>query len=505
MSEKQTNTVTSGKRHIIKTIEQPIETEILIPEYCPDIVKVLCCSITPRLLTKSTIGNALTAEGYADISVMFSGENGVISSAFTKYNFSKTVDIDESLSSIQIYLRQGKCSARETSPRRIEIRGSVIIEISGLNIETKTVLLDVDDTDLEMLRKTVPATTDISLNEKILNIDEELYLSQGMPEIKYILRYDAVPTVNECKIISEKAVVKGTLNINVLYCSNEDRPVCFKDSIQYSQILDIDSNGEECSADAKADICSIDLRPITNTDGMTTTITVNAMINLSVSTYCESEIPIILDAYSTTNDSNVVLDNLYTRKRIDTVSERLMLKKQFNFDNDQLLSVIDMWPIINNYDVKFESGEMIVSGDINVNVLAETDSGTVQFFEKQFDFEYKRKINSEVATLSSETSLYVVDASYTVLSGGSKLDVQVEIFVLSNIYENNNISFVVDLELLDKKTKSDDAIVVYFSDVGENLWDISKRFSASLSNVKNENNLTEDEIKTSTMLIIPTV
>ena len=238
---------------------------------------------------------------------------------------------------------------------------------------------------------------------------------------------------------------------------------------------------------------------------MTTTITVNAMINLSVSTYCESEIPIILDAYSTTNDSNVVLDNLYTRKRIDTVSERLMLKKQFNFDNDQLLSVIDMWPIINNYDVKFESGEMIVSGDINVNVLAETDSGTVQFFEKQFDFEYKRKINSEVATLSSETSLYVVDASYTVLSGGSKLDVQVEIFVLSNIYENNNISFVVDLELLDKKTKLDDAIVVYFSDVGENLWDISKRFSASLSNVKNENNLTEDEIKTSTMLIIPTV
>ena len=69
--------------NMIPTVEQPIETEFLIPEYCPDIIKILKCEINPRILSKNLSGNLLEIEGCAEITVIYCAEDYKISSVIT--------------------------------------------------------------------------------------------------------------------------------------------------------------------------------------------------------------------------------------------------------------------------------------------------------------------------------------------------------------------------------------------------------------------------------------
>ena len=47
------------------TAEQPIDADITLPDYCPDIRRVLKCLVTPRITAVQTAGDRATADGSA--------------------------------------------------------------------------------------------------------------------------------------------------------------------------------------------------------------------------------------------------------------------------------------------------------------------------------------------------------------------------------------------------------------------------------------------------------
>lgn len=49
------------------------------------------------------------------------------------------------------------------------------------------------------------------------------------------------------------------------------------------------------------------------------------------------------------------------------------------------------------------------------------------------------------------------------------------------------------------------ALVIYFADKNERLWDIAKTFKTSVELIKKENEITKDFCETSRILIIPGV
>ena len=45
------------------TLEHPVETEIMIPDYLPEIFKIVKSFVTPVILQKQVMGGKLTLEG----------------------------------------------------------------------------------------------------------------------------------------------------------------------------------------------------------------------------------------------------------------------------------------------------------------------------------------------------------------------------------------------------------------------------------------------------------
>ena len=74
--------------------EQPVECDLLLPDYCPDIVRILKCTVTPVLRRKQQSGTTLTLEGDAQIRVYYISEDPAqICSADTTLPFTKNIEL----------------------------------------------------------------------------------------------------------------------------------------------------------------------------------------------------------------------------------------------------------------------------------------------------------------------------------------------------------------------------------------------------------------------------
>jgi hypothetical protein len=54
----------------------------------------------------------------------------------------------------------------------------------------------------------------------------------------------------------------------------------------------------------------------------------------------------------------------------------------------------------------------------------------------------------------------------------------------------------------EKKTGEKPAMVLFFGEKGENLWDIAKKYRVSEENIMKENNLSEEVLSEKTMIVI---
>ena len=66
-------------------------------------------------------------------------------------------------------------------------------------------------------------------------IEEELELALGKGNILSILRNDVSAVIDECKLIGSKAVIKGDLVINALYCTTEGNAEVYENKIDTSE------------------------------------------------------------------------------------------------------------------------------------------------------------------------------------------------------------------------------------------------------------------------------
>ena len=56
-------------------VEVPLEADIILPDYCPDIVKILKCSLDFCISASRVQGRQLSLEGVCSISCLYLGED----------------------------------------------------------------------------------------------------------------------------------------------------------------------------------------------------------------------------------------------------------------------------------------------------------------------------------------------------------------------------------------------------------------------------------------------
>lgn len=494
-----------------QSVEQPIDTEFTLPDYCPEIERILKCRVIPRISSKSQNGSSFTADGNASITLIYAGSAGEISSYDYQVPFSKTLDIgaagtepaDAVFVTCDVMLDYATC--RAITPRRINVHGAVMAKIKAQCRKNTNVIADIDDENVQMQKGTATTTVPMAQTEKQFSLEEEVEIPSDKAAVICMIRCSSTAVVNECKIVSSKAVVKGRLCIDALYKS-ENGCEKLKTEIPFSQVVDIPGADEDCSCSAKLEVCSFDMRPKTGMSGEARTFMVDARINVVVEAFCNREVSLIYDAYSTQHDTTVSKSDVSFDKYVYGTDETFICKKTLEFPEGSFNEIVDVWCDMGGNTVKSEGSSVVIAGELMVCILGRDPSGTAVFYERPAPYDYRVHLDKMPEGMKCVPVINVSGTDYS-LMGSGKVEIRAELKISVTVIEVTKYSLLSRISVNEdsKKPTDDSALVIYFADKGEKVWDIARKYNTSPSEIASVNELSDDTLASGRILLIPRV
>ena len=172
------------------SLEQAVDADFTLPDFCPDISKIFKCNAIPRIVSKSLNGASVTLDGNVTVTILYCDKESRFCSYEYIYPFSKTVELsrDASGGNVAAKVKCDYINCRAVTGRKIDIHGAVGINLRVFKRKCDEIISDIDDELIEVKRITSPATVPMGYAEKYLLIEEDIPLSSAQMSIESILK-----------------------------------------------------------------------------------------------------------------------------------------------------------------------------------------------------------------------------------------------------------------------------------------------------------------------------
>lgn len=495
-------------------LEQGVELDYVLPDYYPEIFKILKCSLTPRVISCNVSGDGkLVLDGIVYIKVIYLAEgSNALHCIDQRYTYSKTADLSRknftaaAMPMVTVTPKADYCNCRAVSPRRIDVRGAVSCKTKAV-CPVQYVLpaipegLQVRTKELVCCGKTLSA-------EKVFTVREEI--ETGSSGIGFIIHSDAVPKLTDLRVIADKAVVKGNVTVSALYglydsehagCTETEHMTA---DIPISAILD--AAGITDSHITTPEITVMNCELTSNTESGL--ISCELLVKCGVRAQKEETVIIPTDVYSTECETEFTAAPVRFSTDPRSVARQFPLRASLKLDSAEIRSVWDCRSELSNPVCRPRSdSELLLTGQLCCFAVGLNSEGTPFFIEKQEAFEQPIPAANVTEDTMIDFSACVTDTSYSIKSDGV-LDINAQVDLtgaVRNVSSVEAINSVTVHEDKPKEKEGDFALRIFYSGEGEDCWSIAKRYNTTVEAVMRENDIEDENCSLSGMILIPTV
>lgn len=489
--------------------ELPIECDVLLPDYCPDIMKVLKCCATPVFTQTTVEGGSLTVEGYALLELYYLSDSMKMRCSEHKTPFSRVIDLkctpEKPVVSISTNVDYLNC--RAINQRRVDIRGAVTIGAKVVAQKSESVVCDAQGGGMQLRKNSMSTNCIIGCADRQFTVREELELANGSAAVSSIVRRQVHAVVTDTKIIAGKVVVKGELMIDLFYLSDDDeKPTAITYNLPISQLIDLAGVDEDCRCDVRVNMMGCDVQPKADLDGENTMLSVEATLCVTAKAYRSSHMAVVSDAYSTACEASFVQRPMTALKLIDMICDKHQYKEQVDLP-DGVASVLHMWCEAAFTGGKISGKEALLDGKLTLCMFALDDDGNPVYFEKPVEFSHSVALSAEEDNLLADICMQAVSCEFTATSGG-RIEVRSEIRITGTLHSVIKCNVMSELSVDETRPQKHDgntALTIYFAQQGEYIWDIAKRYRTSVAAVMEENSVEKELLHSRATLLIPMI
>ena len=508
---KQTDSVFLTETLFDGQAEQGVELDHVLPDYFPEIFKILKCCVTPRVTSTAVSGGKLTLDGTALIRVLYLSENSsALNCVEQRYTWSKTLDLGKSAGEITdpvitVIPRTDYCNCRAVSSRRIDVRGAISFRIT-VSCSTKFPLPALQD-GLQVLRREIPCTAQPIFTERQVAVREEI--ETGAPGIEYIVSSDAVPRINDIRIIANKAVVKGTVTVTALYgIHTDEHPGCdelekMTADIPISQIIDMPGLTDQHSCQPVFTVKSCELLPKTDSG----VLSCELILGCRCTAFLPATADIPCDVYSTDYECSCTTASLRIPSAPRTVNGQLSVKTVVSCGSGEIESVWDCRSDLYNVICRPDGDALLVTGQICVQAVGKCSGGAPFFEEKQEAFEQRIPADGFTQDTAVSHRECVTGTGFSIKSDGS-LDITTQAELTAELTDSTPVTAISSATVHEDKPREkcgDYSLRICYTSAGESCWDIAKRCNTTVEAVMSENGIDDRDAELSGMIIIPMV
>lgn len=484
--------------------EYRLETEVYLPDYLPDIQKLLRCEIIPRVGARNMLAGRINIEGEAEIRIFYkSAADERISCVSVLKEFSHTVAVSEPDEQYDITTRTASSvnSVRASGPRKISVKGEISTYISAVKMLTLQVAEKVSS-GIEARREKIEALASVCVKERELRITEELELPETAPSVSALLYTDVKVAEASVSVNKGQCVLKGELVVTPVY-SAEGSIVPEKQEFRFplTQIAELPDADDNSMIDGEFEIVSVYAEPEADADGNSRIIDCEVVLNGVVRCFKSDEYTVITDVFSPSNELSVEYASAKYLTCCDILRDSKSLRGQLECENS-IGSVLDIAASTKILRVSSDNGCVKAEGIVSAELIYATGEGTVSSAKGEipFDFALPYSCNCDIRC---EAEAAASSLSYNI-SGENTIDVRCEAAVKISICAERELRAVSDIAVIGEKADCHaHPITLYFAEKGECVWDIAKRYGGSVADILTENSIEGEYISASTMLMIP--
>ena len=179
------------------SVEQSVDSDLTLPDYCPDILRILKCTVTPRVTGSQVSGERITVDGTVLVRLIYVGEDARVRCFEQNLPFSKYVEVKNLPDSpcVSVRLKAEYVNCRAVSQRRADIHGTVSVNISVTVRREENLISGVDGCGVQLQKKTQAASSAVGLVERMFPLTEVLEIGESKaPVADHSLQRDRART-----------------------------------------------------------------------------------------------------------------------------------------------------------------------------------------------------------------------------------------------------------------------------------------------------------------------
>ncbi|MBE6759130.1 MAG: DUF3794 domain-containing protein [Ruminococcaceae bacterium] len=483
------------------TAEQPVDVEFTLPDYCPDVGRVLKCRATPIITGREVTAEGISVSGTARLEVLYSdGHGGQVrccthDTPFVTLLPSKGISGD---AKVCAEARVDYINCRAVSQRRMDIHGAFTVKASAVCLRENQLKSSAEGAGVLARRQICDVSTALGHAQTAFAISESFELPESKPSVAAVVRSAADISVLDCKPIANKLIVKGSAELTVVYCTNDGVMERMSYSVPFSQFFDINGADDESCCDADISVSSVELALRTDPDGEYRRFSADIRCFADIRAYRNDTAAVITDAYSTRYELKLERRNMSFERYLGDSVRKARADGRLSFPGG-ITEVLDAWcePVT---CVCGSGGS--VNGTVLLCAIIRNEDGGFEYGETTCAFECEAGEGGEDSFCRGRIAACGCDYS---LSGRNDLELHGEARVRTAMYSRTQLPCVVELEPDESRPRSDadgPALVMYFACAGEELWDIAREHNASVSDIAADNGIADEPLCEDKLLLI---
>ena len=492
------------------TKEQPIDVGLELPDYCPDIERILRCRVSPSVTGRSISGDMLEVNGSALLSLYYiDAKKQAVRLCEHSMPFSCSFQLREPApdASVSVRLRPDYINCRAVSPRKADIHGafSVIVSASAGSSQEYVTGIAGDDIQQSLRHETVSRLR--CCTQQQFSITEVLDIGQGRGVPETILRSELGVSCHSVKALTDKLMLTGEAVLKIVYLTDAETGAqdSMSFNVPFSQVIDAAGADDGTVNDIRLEVMNYSAALRSEYDESSTLVTLDARLCATVAAYEDKEITVIEDAYSTDYD----LELSYKQYRLTRLAALTDIthyaEAQLSSGDSRITQVTDLWCETVSPLCVYENGSISVRGKLLCCMLALDGDGVPFYMERPVEFSVSPDTPAGLTSPLIRTDVSVKNISFRI-TGDNTVDIRAELRLTGAVYDNVQLRGVSGVTASEDSCRVKDrtaALTLYYAEEGEKLWDIARAYCTSAEAIRLENEMTEDVVAARGMLLIP--
>ena len=488
------------------TLCQEETLESIVPDACPDILRIVDVCGQAVLTGKQARDGAAMVSGMVKAAILYQPEEGSglrrmeVGLPFTCQAEAPGFTGDGTVFASP---RLRRAEARALNPRKVLLRVDLAVDVTAYQPARRVLCRGIQEQEgTGLCQRQFHGETCLvtAVQEKPFTFQEQVRLPSTPGEVPRIMALWAQPICTESKLVGSKMIFKGTVDLHMLLQEGDGGLTSSHEALSFSQVMEVSGENEEGDCQVGVELTDLTWEADLADGG---SLNVDLELLAQAGVRCRRPVTLLQDLYSTAWEMEADSE-VQTLWKLGEQSVRPQAVRELLETGELVRSVIDSRLTLGQVTQSREGDGLVLSAEAWVTVLYLDENSLVQCAHRTIPVTCRLDCPEDyrcTCVCRCPGEVFAVPAA-----GGAEIRFTLEFHCLT--LGRTQAPSVREARLGGPRTRGEGpcpSVVLRLAAPGEGIWELAKAYGTTTQQILQANELTEDTLPEGRMLLIPRV